>query len=670
MIHTENNVVHMRKRLKIPLTRVRREMVMTPWGDSASLRERRLQPVRGASQAEVEKNQRERLFAALVASVAERGYAATTVANLVELSGVSSRSFYDQFGDMQGCMRAMVQELLGAARRALEDDGEADGLQAEASRRYRTFAGLVTSQPAASKVLLSEVFAAGPEALDPVERAIVQYERGLRGRLERTPSGEGAPNQIVTAVTGGILEIARRRLRLGRADELSDLGDQIIPAVLGYRPPPEPLRLGTRQRWESTETLEAADHSERAIRAFATLCAEQGYQKTSIDEVVKLASMSSRTFYGHFSGKEDLMGAAIDSACAQMVAASMPAFSRRRDWPAGIRAGIGAMLGFLASRPALARLLLVETYVAGDFAIERRDRGAAPLGMLLENNTTEWQMMPAAVYELIAGGVTRLMYREVLRGGPQALPGLAPILTYFTLAPFLGPEEACEVANGGDGRRPEGSGRTWIPAFGAGVIPLQLPVRGPASLALSTLLEHTAVREEEGMTAAEIAAEVGKETEVVSDQLSELLAADVIEVVQPSDEDSSPGEPRYRSVSAVHPTHVVTRQQTAQMSLAERGELSALLVGLIDDDVKASLQSSKFDQRSERFLTRTPMKVDEQGWREIAVLHEQLLNAGIEVAARSAARLERSDEQPIEMRSVQMLFEMPPKTADKGRGVT
>jgi hypothetical protein len=68
-------------------------MVLTPWGDSSELRERML-PGRGTPPEEAERNQRERLFAAIVATVAEKGYEATTVADLVKLSGVSGSAFY------------------------------------------------------------------------------------------------------------------------------------------------------------------------------------------------------------------------------------------------------------------------------------------------------------------------------------------------------------------------------------------------------------------------------------------------------------------------------------------------------------------------------------------------------------------------------------------------
>ena len=88
--------------------------VITPWGDADTLRDRKLRPGAGGPPAEVEKNQRERLFGAMVASVSKRGYTATRVADLVELSGVSSRSFYDLFEDKGACFQATIEALLTA----------------------------------------------------------------------------------------------------------------------------------------------------------------------------------------------------------------------------------------------------------------------------------------------------------------------------------------------------------------------------------------------------------------------------------------------------------------------------------------------------------------------------------------------------------------------------
>ena len=67
-------------------------MVETPWGDPAELRTRKLPPGRGNAEA-VKRSQRERLFAAMVAALAEQDFEAITVAELLRLSGVSRKSF-------------------------------------------------------------------------------------------------------------------------------------------------------------------------------------------------------------------------------------------------------------------------------------------------------------------------------------------------------------------------------------------------------------------------------------------------------------------------------------------------------------------------------------------------------------------------------------------------
>ena len=139
-------------------------MVMTPWGDSDSLRGRRLPPGPGRERAEVELNQRERLFGAMVASVATKGYRATTLADLAEISGVSTRTFYDLFGDKRACFLATLEAVIGAAvgvAAGVAADEGLGGWEERARAGSRTFAELIVAQPAAARVCLVEAFAAG-----------------------------------------------------------------------------------------------------------------------------------------------------------------------------------------------------------------------------------------------------------------------------------------------------------------------------------------------------------------------------------------------------------------------------------------------------------------------------------------------------------------------------
>src|SRR3977135_1372996 len=89
------------------------EMVRTPWGDADTLRDRKLRPGQRLPAEEVARNQRERLFAALVAVVAEEGYDGTRVEDLLELSGFSRISFYEHFTDKHDCLLEAVEAFVG-----------------------------------------------------------------------------------------------------------------------------------------------------------------------------------------------------------------------------------------------------------------------------------------------------------------------------------------------------------------------------------------------------------------------------------------------------------------------------------------------------------------------------------------------------------------------------
>lgn len=450
-------------------------MVATPWGESGSLRDRRLRPGPGTPRDQVVANQRERLFGAMVASVSERGYLATTVNDLVEISGVSSRTFYDLFPDKKACFLATLEAMIEAAvayatqstGKAVADSapggvhlpegppGEDSSWEQRARMGFDAFARMVALQPAAARLAFLESYSAGAEALVLIENAVAGFEWLTRQMLEESPERADMPAEMISAHIGAQEEIARTRLRRGQEAELPELIDQLWQLLLAYRPPPEPLRLVGRPPRFGAETIDAHDHAERALRAFAVVVSEEGYVNTTVEAVLKRAQMSATTFYAHFHGKDDAMLAAIDSACSQILAAVLPAFRRAPDWPNGIRAGYGALCNFLASRPALAQLIAVEIYAAGSAAVERRGETLQPLREVIAEGFERNPDVPPLATEAITGAVFTLIYKRLRKSGPASLPALAPMLAYITLSPFLGPEEACRVANG-DGRgRPD-----------------------------------------------------------------------------------------------------------------------------------------------------------------------------------------------------------------------
>jgi AcrR family transcriptional regulator len=430
-------------------------MVATPWGQSGELRERRLRPGPGTPREEVVANQRQRLFGAMVASVAERGYIATTVNDLSEISGVSSRTFYDLFPDKKACflatLEAMIEAAVSFATRNANGNGGPEDWEQRARLGFDAFAEMVAAQPAAARLAFLESYSAGREAVDLIENAVAGFEWLARQMLEQSPERAGMPPEMISAHIGAQQEIARARLRRGQEAELPGLMDDLWDLLRAYRPPPEPLRLAGRVPKFGPEAIDGHDHAERALRAFAVVVAEDGYVNTTVEAVLKRAQMSATTFYANFHGKDDAMLAAIDSACSQILAVVLPAFRRAPDWPTGVRAGYGALCNFLASRPALAHLIAVEIYAAGSAAVERRGQTLAPLEKLISEGFERGPGVPALATEAIAGAIFTLTYKRLRDSGPASLPTLAPLLTYITLSPFIGAEDACRISNS-DGR--------------------------------------------------------------------------------------------------------------------------------------------------------------------------------------------------------------------------
>ncbi len=427
-------------------------MTVTPWGDSRTLRDRQLRPGSGPPREEVVRNQRERLFGAMVTSVAERGFEATRVADLAAISGVSSRTFYDLFTDKRACYLAAIEAMIGGAIRVASSSVDVElSWEEQARRGLQAFAGMIVDQPAAARMFLLDAHAAGPEVVEVLRRAEGGLEQLTREALARSPLRAQMPPEIVSAYIGAIQEIARAHLRQGTEAELPELLDELWLAIGTYRPPPVPLKQVTRRPTRRPVGLDTRDQAKRALEAFAAVVAEKGYASATVDRVVERASMSTNTFYAHFKGKEDAMLAVVDSAGAQIVAAVMPAFGRASEWTEGVRAGFEALFNYLSARPDLAKLMAVEIYVAGLAALECRDKAIRPLGKLFAQRWASSRQPPTIAVEAFAGGVYALAYRQTIDFGADSLSRLAPICTYMALAPFIGAEQACAVVNG-DGR--------------------------------------------------------------------------------------------------------------------------------------------------------------------------------------------------------------------------
>jgi AcrR family transcriptional regulator len=157
----------------------------------------------------VERNQRERLIAAMAEVCAERGYAAASVADITRQAGVSTASFYRQFADKRECMLASFAELFERLLEEVERTCKAETEPAaKAQAAIGTAIELLGADLPTARLLTVEVLATGEEGVRLQHEAI---ER-VASRLE-----------IEWAQTAAMFALVARSAIRGEKPSVSDL---------------------------------------------------------------------------------------------------------------------------------------------------------------------------------------------------------------------------------------------------------------------------------------------------------------------------------------------------------------------------------------------------------------------------------------------------------------
>lgn len=184
---------------------------------------------------------------------------------------------------------------------------------------------------------------------------------------------------------------------------------------------------------------------ERLLAGIAQAVAANGYRATTITQIVKAASVSSRAFYEIFESKEECFLEAFDAVVAHLEGLVVEAARRETDWPHQVIAALRAALRFFTEEPDLARLCLVEPVTATpaiathfrDIVVEKSQ--ALRPGRLERGGAEE---LPDSTEDSLLGGLIALSSRSILAGEADSLENLLPDLADFVLSPYLGPEAA------------------------------------------------------------------------------------------------------------------------------------------------------------------------------------------------------------------------------------
>jgi AcrR family transcriptional regulator len=188
---------------------------------------------------------------------------------------------------------------------------------------------------------------------------------------------------------------------------------------------------------------------ERLLGAIAEEVAAKGYRATTITDVVKSASVSTRDFYELFTGKEDCFLAAFDALRDHLQELIETAVAAEDDWSHQTIAALRVGIDFFAAEPDLARLCLLESVSATPkIAIRFREAVLAcvPALALGRAELDDPDAMLPETEDAILGGIVSMMTRAIIANDAGSLPNLLPDLVDFTLSPYLGAERAAQLA--------------------------------------------------------------------------------------------------------------------------------------------------------------------------------------------------------------------------------
>ena len=123
-----------------------------------------------------------------------------------------------------------------------------------------------------------------------------------------------------------------------------------------------PPTLRAVRSWDEAIPERASD--EGALEAMLLSVGARGYDKATVQEVLKRSGISRERFQRHFGGKEACFAQAYEMAADRLCAEVLEAGREAESWRAGFRAALAKLLRTVAEQPLLAKALVVEVRAA------------------------------------------------------------------------------------------------------------------------------------------------------------------------------------------------------------------------------------------------------------------------------------------------------------------
>jgi AcrR family transcriptional regulator len=214
---------------------------------------------------------------------------------------------------------------------------------------------------------------------------------------------------------------------------------------------PEDLRRWRLPRGRHGLPRELVERSqrERLLAAVVKVTATNGYESTTVGDILGEAGVGRESFYELFDDKLDCMLSAHKLLVDDLEQRVRETYLGADPWTERMRRALAVTLDWFAADPEAARFTLVELSTVGPAFRPIFQAEFARAVALLEEGMDDEAPEPelAQANSLAVGTILARIYEEIVLDRASRLPSLLPDLTYELLVPFVGEEQARGAAD-------------------------------------------------------------------------------------------------------------------------------------------------------------------------------------------------------------------------------
>jgi AcrR family transcriptional regulator len=347
---------------------------------------------------DVARNQRTRIYGAMIEAVWQHGYRDTRVADVVALAGVSRRAFYEHFPNKEACFLATFDIVVARERRRVIDAWE--GQHGWPNRMHAACKSLLdgtAADPRAAHMILVEAPAVRSSAAGRMQLAAATFE-GLIATAYAFAPGRRLPPLVPKAITGGISHIILRRLLERREHELRGLTGEVLDWIESYHAPAAPP--------PTTPTAVSRRNPGPPV------CASAVTRGASPFELLIAHALDAT--------RDPLQGTA--------------------SWPQAVHRSVAEFVARLQGSP-----MLLDRAAREPLADARTIAGLEELARVLSAGAPAPRRGPAVAKEAVAGGLWAIISSYATPERLVRLPDAVDQLAFTLLAPYLGARSASET---------------------------------------------------------------------------------------------------------------------------------------------------------------------------------------------------------------------------------